>query len=37
MHEPSEDDERDPPAIVIYIIDPFGFGSDDEDIHRFVN
>ncbi|XP_035704664.1 mediator of RNA polymerase II transcription subunit 13-like isoform X3 [Folsomia candida] len=34
MHEPSEDDERDPPAIVIYIIDPFGFGSDDEDIHR---
>lgn len=36
LPEQSEDEERDPPAIVIYVIDPFGFSSDNEDIHRFV-
>lgn len=28
------DDERDPPALVVYIVEPCGFRSDNEDIHR---
>ena len=31
--EPVED-ERDAPAVVIYLIEPFGFGSDNKDLHR---
>ncbi|CAB3370318.1 Hypothetical predicted protein [Cloeon dipterum] len=30
----TDDDEMEPPAIVIYIVDPFSFGSEDEDNER---
>jgi hypothetical protein len=32
--EPVDDDDRDLPAMVIYLIDPFSFASDNEDLHR---
>lgn len=29
-----DDEEREPPAIVIYLVDPFSFGSEVEDTDR---
>lgn len=35
--ESPDDDERDPPALVVYFIEPCGFRSDNEDLHRYVD
>lgn len=37
MTEPlsaSDDEEKDPPCIVIYVVEPFSCGSDSSDLHR---
>lgn len=30
----SDDEEKDPPCIVIYVVEPFTCGSDSPDLHR---
>lgn len=30
----SDDDEKDPPAIVIYVVEPFSYGSDSPELQR---
>ncbi|ODN04072.1 Mediator of RNA polymerase II transcription subunit 13 [Orchesella cincta] len=35
--ENPDDDERDPPALVVYFIEPCGFRSDNDDLHRMVS
>ena len=29
-----DEDERDPPALVVYLVEPFGFAQDNKDLHR---
>ncbi|CAG7730040.1 unnamed protein product [Allacma fusca] len=35
--ETVDEDERDPPALVVYLVEPFGFGADNKDLHRMAN
>lgn len=32
----SEDDEQQPPALMIYIVEPFTFGQSDSSLYRLV-
>eukprot|EP00095_Tigriopus_kingsejongensis_P006785 maker-scaffold794_size96255-snap-gene-0.18 protein:Tk06785 transcript:maker-scaffold794_size96255-snap-gene-0.18-mRNA-1 annotation:"thyroid hormone receptor-associated" len=37
MDGPPDDSESDPPAIMIYLVDPFSFGVENLDMRRFSN